>query len=192
MSILFINACIRDNDSRTLKLAKEYNKNYCSSNINEINLQKLFLDNKLTPLTYSVLQKRDQFANMNNFNDSMFDLAKEFKSADSIVIAAPYWDLSFPALLKMYIERVCVVGLTFTYTDEGFPKGLLKAKDITYITTAGGYPNELNLGYDYIEKLFKNMFTVSDIKLIIAEGLDNINNNVNEILENKIKEIQNM
>ena len=58
----------------------------------------------------------------------MFSLAKEFAIADTIVIAAPYYDLSFPAMLKQYFEQINVLGVTFTYSDSGIPEGLCKAR----------------------------------------------------------------
>ena len=47
------------------------------------------------------------------FNDHIFDYAKDFAKADTIVIAAPFWDLSFPASLKCYIEAINILGITF-------------------------------------------------------------------------------
>ena len=35
-----------------------------------------------------------------------------------------YWDLSFPAALKIYIEHAAVMGVTFHYTEEGRCEGL--------------------------------------------------------------------
>ena len=49
----------------------------------------------------------------------MFDLAKQLISADHVVIGAPYWDLSFPARLKIYLERCSVDKLTFLYDENG-------------------------------------------------------------------------
>lgn len=66
----------------------------------------------------------------------MFDIGKDFAEADEIVIGAPYWDLSFPAALKIYIEHAAVMGVTFHYTEEGRCEGLCRAKHLTYITTA--------------------------------------------------------
>lgn len=45
-------------------------------------------------------------------------LAEQFAQADEIVVAAPYWDLSFPSILKVYLERVCVTGITFHYVEN--------------------------------------------------------------------------
>ena len=41
----------------------------------------------------------------------MFDLAKQFAEADEVIIAAPFWDLSFPAALKQYFEQINVLGI---------------------------------------------------------------------------------
>ena len=60
----------------------------------------------------------------------MFELARQFAAADQIVIAAPYWDLSFPAALKQYFEQINVLGITFAYTPEGVPKGLCRARKL--------------------------------------------------------------
>ena len=38
---------------------------------------------------------------------------EQFQRADAILIAAPFYDLSIPALLKVYIENVSVDGITF-------------------------------------------------------------------------------
>lgn len=42
----------------------------------------------------------------------MFKYAKQFAEADEIVIAAPYWDLAFPATVRIYFEAITVTGIT--------------------------------------------------------------------------------
>ena len=42
-----------------------------------------------------------------------------FADADDIIIAAPYWDLGFPAQLKTYIENIYVTGIVSAYNDHG-------------------------------------------------------------------------
>ena len=63
-------------------------------------------------------------------------------------------------------------GITFTYTSEGVPRGLCKAKRLTYITTAGGdfFPEEY--GFGYVKALARNFYGISDVNLIKALGLD--------------------
>ena len=49
----------------------------------------------------------------------MFDPAHEVAQADLVVIGAPYWDLTFPAALKVYLEWASMLGITFRYAQEG-------------------------------------------------------------------------
>lgn len=91
--------------------------------------------------------------------------------ADEIVIGAPYWDLSFPAALKTYLEHCCVCDVTFHYTQEGRPEGLCKSKTLTYITTSGGFIGDKNFGYDYVFGLAE-MLSLGNPRFISAEGLD--------------------
>ncbi len=61
----------------------------------------------------SYLKQRDSLIAVQSFDDSMFALVRQFAEAETIVIDAPYWDLSFPAALKQYIEHINVLGITF-------------------------------------------------------------------------------
>ena len=164
MSILFINACVREN-SRTLILAKNILKNM-SGDIIEVNLSQ----ENIPSLNRELLEKRENFIKIGNYNHSMFDYAKQFANADEIVIAAPFWDLSFPAILKIYMEQITVSGITFDYVD-GIPKGLCKAKKLTYVTTSGG---EIfaDFGYEYIKALAKNFYGIDKTNAYRAMNLD--------------------
>ena len=115
--ILYINACVR-RDSRTKRLAECLLKK----------LDEPFIEVRLENISFPVtneafLTKRDELIEAGDFSDPVFTLAKQFAEADRIVIAAPYWDLSFPAALKQYFEHINVSGITFTYTPEGLLKG---------------------------------------------------------------------
>ena len=57
--------------------------------------------------------------------------------------------------MKCYLEQICVTGLTFTFSSKGIPGGLCHADSLHYVTTSGGSIGELNLGYEYLEKLCK-------------------------------------
>lgn len=164
MSILFINACVREN-SRTLVLAKSILKDM-SGEVIEVNLNQ----EDIVPLNRELLEKRENLIHDGNKNDQMFRYAKQFAQADEIVIAAPFWDLAFPAILKTYIEQITVSGITFEYIN-GRPSGLCKAKSLTYVTTSGG-PIFADFGYEYIKTLAKSFYGISKTKAYRAMNLD--------------------
>lgn len=164
MSVLFINACVREN-SRTLVLARDF-LNKCSGEVIELNLEK----EGILPLNGELLEKREELITKEVWDDEMFRYARQFANADEIVIAAPFWDLGFPALLKIYIEAVTVSGIVFRY-NEGRPQGFCKAKKLTYITTSGGEIHA-DFGYTYIKTLAQNFYGISETECIRAENLD--------------------
>lgn len=164
MSILFINACVREN-SRTLKLAKSVLSGM-SGDVVEINLSK----ENLAPLNRELLEKRESLLRLGSLDNPMFSYARQFADADEIVVAAPFWDLSFPAILKIYMEQITVAGITFEYIS-GRPNGLCKAKSLTYVTTSGG-PIFADFGYEYIKALAKNFYGISQTKAYRAMNLD--------------------
>lgn len=164
MSILFINACVRK-DSRTLVLAKNVMKDI-KGEIVELNLN---LEN-IEPLNTELLEKRDSLIKDGKLDDPMFRYARQFAQADEIVIAAPFWDLSFPAKLKIYLEQITVSGITFKYMG-GRPKGLCKAKKMTYVTTSGG-PIFDDFGYTYVKTLAQKFYGIEKTEAVRAMNLD--------------------
>ena len=176
MKILFINACVRK-ESRTFILATELLSGMNGS-IEELNL----IDLDLKPLTEENIITRTSDINEQKY-------AKQFSEADVIVIAAPMWDLSFPASLKLYLENINIAGVTFKYTETGI-KSLCKAKKLYYISTAGGMFVK-DYGYEYIKSLANIFYGITDVKLFYAEGLDQWGNDVEEILKKALIEIEN-
>ena len=175
--ILFLNGCVREN-SRTLELA-EYALSFLSGEREDVDLYSL----KLTPLDGEDLEFRSKAGINKDFSDDRFKLAKQFSQADTIVIATPYWDLMFPAVVKLYFESVTVSGLTFVYGENGIPKGLCKAKNLIYITTSGG-PIIHNFGFEYVSALSKSFYGIEEVKFISAQGLDIKGADVDKIMRN--------
>jgi FMN-dependent NADH-azoreductase len=182
MKILYINACIRQG-SRTKRLA-DYLVKKIGGDVKEIVLS----EEKTEPFDDNLLQKRDRFISENNFNDEMFSYAKDFAETEAIVVAAPYWDLSFPSVLKVYFEHINVLKLVFDYSDTGEIVSLCKAKKLYYVTTKGGYGPD-DFGFKYIEALSKTFYGIKDVVLIKAEGLDVYGNNIEDILSKTKKDI---
>lgn len=164
--ILFINACCREN-SRTNELAQHL----LDSLNGDIKSIDLYTEN-ICPINDQLLSERDDLLKKGMTDDKMFSPAKQFASADTIVIAAPYWDLMFPSILKVYLENITVCGITFRYSEKGIPQSLCKAKNLYYVTTSGGFIGENNFGFDYIKALAKGFFGIDNVKMFSAEGLD--------------------
>ena len=180
--ILYINACVR-RDSRTQRLAEALLEQF-DDEIRQVRLEDIPFEVSDEPF----LLQRDQLIEDGAFDHEMFALARQFAAADMIVIAAPYWDLSFPASLKQYMEKVTVNGITFVYTPEGIPKGLCKAQKMYYITTAGGDYAPDEFGYGYLQALAEGYYGITDVKLIKATGLDILGADVEGILERCIEQ----
>ena len=97
-------------------------------------------------------------------------------------LTPPYYDLSFPASLKQYVEHINVLGITFEYTDEGYPKSLCNAHKLYYVTTAGGCFVPEEFGYGYIKMLAQNFYGIQDCEKIQAVGLDVVGADVESIV----------
>ena len=180
--VLYINCCARK-ASRTDRLARAVLQKLGG----EVCELKLYEEN-LRPLNEETLSKRTELAARGDFGDDMFRYAKQLAAADKIVIAAPYWDLSFPSMLKTYIENIYVIGIVTDYTDEGRPFGLCRADELWYVTTAGG-PYVAEYSYGYIESLAKNYFGIPETRLVKAEYLDYIGSDPEIILRDTISSL---
>lgn len=164
--ILFINACVRPS-SRTLELAQAL-LDKLDGNIEEVNLSRT----TMTALDLAGMERRADAAQRQDFSHPDFDLARQFAAADQIVIAAPYWDMMFPAMLKTYLENITVSGITFYYSEQGRPESLCKARQLHYVTTAGGFIGQNDFGFAYVKALAQNFFGITQIHRYSAEGLD--------------------
>lgn len=183
MNILYINSAVRS-DSRTAVLA-EHILSKLSGNITEVKPHEM----SLPKVDEQFISKRSAACASADFSDDIFLPAKQFAEADIIVIAAPFWDLSFPAALKQYFEQITVTGLTFTYSEEGFPIGLCRAKSLYYAATAGGPVLSGEFGYGYIKALATTFYGIPETKMFCAENLDIIGADVNSILDKSKKDI---
>ena len=163
--LLYIDACVNRDISRTERLAqallKEMNKN------EEYEVETLCLeDEDLKLFTGKESAGREQLTRAGIYEGPLFDYAKQFASADRILVA-----------------QICVTGLTFTFSSKGIPGGLCHADSLHYVTTSGGSIGDLNLGYEYVEKLCKVYYGINKTVCYTAEGLDIEGNSVEEIMK---------
>lgn len=181
---LYINGCVREK-SRTNELAQEVLA-HCGTIVQEVNLNTA----GIMPLNRQTLAYRDECLAHNQFDDDIFKYACQFAAADTIVIAAPYWDLLFPANIRTYLEHICVCGVTFRYAENGIPQSMCQAKRLIYVTTAGGPIFEPHLGYEYVKTLAVSFFGIRDVRMFKAENLDIIGADVDAIMQNAKNEIK--
>ena len=136
--ILFVNACMRGPEcSRTWKLCQTFLEG-CRARWPESEIRERDLTASPLPVLTTELDDRRHQRFPENPRDPMFDPAHEVAQADLVVIGAPYWDLTFPAALKVYLGWASMLGITFRYTQEGEQVGMSRAGELVFITTAGG------------------------------------------------------
>lgn len=166
MKILYIDAAFREG-SRTRRLAEAYLKT-CKGEITTVKLGS----GAPLPLNEERLVAYNNAVGSHDFADPMFDSAKCFREADEIVIAAPFWNYTVPAVLHDYLEMVCSQGVTFDMNSEGQYFTLCKAKKLTFLITAGGPIPENDHAFGYIKTLAQEFWGIDDIQYFKADCLD--------------------
>lgn len=176
-SVLFINACVRP-QSRTYRLAQQVLR-HLEGEVEQVALYQ----QQIPLLDLPTLELREAGVHAGDYSHALFDLAKQFAAADTIVLAAPYWDLLFPAVVRSYLEAVTVSGLTFRYTPQGFPEGLCRAKKLIYVTTAGGPIMGKHLGFEYVKTMAQTFYGIRQVQYFDAQGLDIVGADAEKIME---------
>ena len=192
--LLFVNACVRGERSRTLALARHFLSAYEKRHPEDRVTERDLMEDRLEPQYPEVLDRRDALWSAGKLDDPSFDAAWQFAKADKIIIAAPFWDLSYPAILKIYLERISVCDITFGYDADGNSVGLSRAEKLLLITTRGGnfsLPETawMESGARHLKALCA-MYGIPDFELLCAEGLDDIRNDKEAILARARREAE--
>ncbi len=169
--VLFIDCCIRRELSRTKALADAMLRALRARA--DVSVETLTLmDEPLQYFSEGFFAQRERLLAGGERNHPRFRYAHRFAAADAIVIAAPFWDLAFPALLKVYIENVSVEGITFGCNESGC-YGTCRAERMAFLTTRGGAydgaPDEM--GARYLKALC-GFFGIPRFDCVAADGLD--------------------
>ncbi len=188
--VLFLDACVRDHRSRTKKLCDTYIEQFMEAHPDAVLETVTLRRGTVQTHTEEKLAERDEYVRQKDFDQPMFDLARQYQEADYIIIGTPYWDLSFAAVLKVYIENIMVPDLTFKAVNDGFI-GLCRGKKMIYITTAGGAIGNKNYGYDYMCAIAE-MTGIGQTQCIKADMLDIEGCDADVIMAEAEKEIRAM
>lgn len=187
--LLYVDSCVNREISRTERLAQALLKRLMAED--DYELEALVLEDAgLQPLTGKLVYERTAGTLAGDFSHPVFACAKQFAAADTVVFAAPYWDFSFPSMLKIYLELLCAQGVTFNYSPEGIPTGLVITSKAYYVTTVGGYAGEWDYGWDQIRAICQLYFGIQDVRCFRAEGLDIVTNDAEAIMADALERIR--
>lgn len=163
--LIFIDCTMRA-ESRTRKIAiplvEELGKRY--------DIETIRLDGAGFPAVGSrILQDRDNGI----VPEEYAEMSRRIAAADRLVIAAPFWDMSFPSALKVFFENMSLFHITFD-SDNTHCYGLCKCQKVLYITTRGmdihtGDP--LEQATPYIRAL-SALWGLGELHVISAENMD--------------------
>ena len=95
--LLYIDACIRDEQSRTKRIATPV----IEALKQKYEVQTLCINElDLSIVRKELVTKRTS----GEIDTQVMQWAESVRDADRIVIAAPFWDMSFPAALKNFLS----------------------------------------------------------------------------------------
>ena len=185
MTILFVNACMRGEDSRTLALCREF-----FAQVQRAMPDVRIIEHDLTrapmqPVTAATLAEKEPLCDRHAWDHPMFARACEFQAADAVVIGAPYWDMSFPSVLKVWVENMYVRNLTFRYVDDQ-SEGLCRGRESVYITTAGSPIGADDWGAGYMRAVLHTL-GIPEFTSIAAESLDMATSDAQAIMRDALQ-----
>ena len=176
--LVVVDACIRGEESRTRRIAEPIlgalAKRY---EITRFDLTKMDIA-PLTPQTYAQRMAGDVPA-------WALEASRTLAEADRIVVVAPFWDMSFPAVVKAFFEHTSLFDITFT--DNGRTcVGKCKCEKVMYITTRGmNIPtgDARDQGSSYLQALSQ----LWDLGIVLTVAAWNMDYSSPEEIEEKIE-----
>lgn len=193
-TLLYIKANPKpDQESRTFRISESFINTYREANPGDKIITHDLYTEGVKPITAEELQTRFSPKDESARQHPVYKYAYEFKNSDKIVLAAPMWNLSTPAILKCYLDYIMAVGITFNYSEHG-PVGLCQGKKAVHIVTRGGLysegsAREYEMGDKYLRGLF-NFLGIVDFTTIAAEMLDVVGTDVEEKIADAIMKAQ--
>lgn len=164
--LLYIDACIRDEQSRTKRIATPI----IEALKQKYEVQTLVInDLDLSIVKKELITKR----NNGDIEPQVMSWAESVRDADRIVIAAPFWDMSIPAALKNFLELCSVFDVTFK-SDDKTCYGNCKAEKMLYITTRGmdiDTGDVLEQGSSYLKAL-SWLWGIGPLEVVSAQNMD--------------------
>lgn len=149
---------------------------YPNSTIEEVNLT----EREIPHLDPDSLHKLFTPAHLLNENekesiDFSDDLLRQLFAADIIVIGAPLYNFTIHSTLKAWIDHITRPGITFGYSADGRPIGMITGKKVYIAMASGGVysegPGKIN---DFVVpylKAFLGFLGMTDLTAFRVEGV---------------------
>lgn len=164
--LLYIDACIRNGESRTKRIAtpiiEALKERY---DVDTLTLNEL----PLAVVQEELITKR----NAGDIDPVVMSWAEMVRDADRIVIAAPFWDMSIPAALKVFLELCSIFDVTFK-SDDKTCYGNCKAEKMLFITTRGmdiATGDVLEQATSYLKAL-SWLWGIGPLQVVAAQNMD--------------------
>ena len=163
--LFYVDACMREG-SNTKKIAdaviEELSKRYDIECV------------RLSEMSFPVVDDAILKERSNGYvPEEYVAMAKKIAAADRLVIAAPFWDMSFPSALKVFLENMSLFNITFN-SNEKECYGLCKAEKVLYITTRGmdiSTGDVMEQATPYIKALSR-LWGLGELSVISAQNMD--------------------
>jgi len=163
--LFYVDACMREG-SNTKKIAdaviEELSKRYDIECV------------RLSEMSFPVVDDAILKERSNGYvPEEYVAMAKKIATADRLVIAAPFWDMSFPSALKVFLENMSLFNITFN-SNEKECYGLCKAEKVLYITTRGmdiSTGDVMEQATPYIKALSR-LWGLGELSVISAQNMD--------------------
>jgi len=175
-TILQINGAARSQGANSTLLANETTQHLLAKHAGATVVVRDLLRSALPALNDDVLDAF--FTPVESRNDAQKALVAqsdaliaELQSADVVVIGAPLYNFGDSTQLKGYFDWIARAGVTFRYTTEGTPEGLVKGKKVYIAVARGG--KYLGTPIDTQTTYLKTMLGflgMTDVTFIYAEG----------------------
>lgn len=199
MKTLLIHYTPRNELSNTKKLMEAFRSEIKNSEIEEMNLSQdvpdLLLEENLAAYVQRNYLGQDLTPRQKKSVAKMDRMTGQLKSADVVVIAYPMYNFSMPASVKAWFDSVMLKGQTWDVRDGKYV-GLMKDKKALVLVTSGGfYDKEPMASREHALSLGRAEFQFmgySDVRGILAEGMNAGDENKLAVLRKTITEVQNI
>ena len=165
--LVVIDACVRGGESRTRRIAapiiEALKERYA------VTEYRLFEMEGIVPLTPESFRERNE----GRIPAWALECSKTIAEADRILIAAPFWDMGIPAVLKAFFEQTSLFDVTFTDNGKACV-GLCRCEKVLFVTTRGmdiptGDPREQATPY---LRALSALWGLGEVTTVAATGMD--------------------